>query len=269
MMSSQLETIVTGSPSWWVYLIRIAALYAAAWLIHLLAHRLEGTTARLIGVVSRNGRSGPERRATLSSLIASATSFVAFTAATLVSLGQFVKLDTLVWVVGLLSAGFGLSARPLISDVLAGVNFIFEDTFAVGEKVEMLNVQGVVEAVNLRATWIRAAGGELYVVPNGEVRVIRNFSRGHYSLANIELRIASSDLDRAIPLLEELGEEAVARLPNLLEPWQVISASGSLGQQTELTLVAKARFGKAAEMRPRLLALVHERLAEADITLAG
>jgi small conductance mechanosensitive channel len=137
----------------------------------------------------------------------------------------------------------------------------------VGEKVEILDVQGVVEAVNLRASWIRAASGELYVVPNGEVRVIRNFSRGHYSLANIGLKVAAADLDRTLTLLEDLGEEAVARLPNLLEPWQVISASGMLGQQAELTLLAKARFGRAAEMRPRLLAFVHERLAEADIAL--
>jgi hypothetical protein len=61
--------------------------------------------------------------------------------------------------------------------------------------------------------------------------------------------------------LEALREEAVHLLPNLLEPWQVISKSGAIGQQTELTLVTKARFGMAAEMRPRLLALVQERLA--------
>jgi hypothetical protein len=58
-------------------------------------------------------------------------------------------------------------------------------------------------------------------------------------------------------------------LPNLLEPWQVISDSGVIGQQTELTLSTKARFGKAAEMRPRLLALVQDRLAEADILLVN
>ncbi len=58
-------------------------------------------------------------------------------------------------------------------------------------------------------------------------------------------------------------------LPNLLEPWQVISESGELGQQTELTLLAKARFGKAGEMRPRLLKLVQERLNAAKIDLAG
>lgn len=266
-MGSKLETMLFGPPSWWVYLIRIAVLYAVAWLVHLLTRPLRGPIAQLIRLVSGNGQPGPERRATLSSLVASAITFVVFAAATMVSLGQFVKLETLVWVVGLLSAGIGLSARPIISDLLAGVTFMFEDTFAVGEKVEIVDVQGVVEAVNLRATWIRAPSGELYAIPNGEVRVIRNFSRGHFSTANIELRIAAAGLDRALLLLEELGEEAVALLPNLLEPWQVISASGMLGHQTELTLLAKARFGRAAEMRPRLLALVHERLAEADIAL--
>jgi hypothetical protein len=33
--------------------------------------------------------------------------------------------------------------------------------------------------------------------------------------------------------------------------------------------LAKARFGKAAEMRPRLPALVQERLVEAEIVLIG
>jgi hypothetical protein len=44
---------------------------------------------------------------------------------------------------------------------------------------------------------------------------------------------------------------------------------GVIGQQTELTLLTKARFGKAAEMRPRLLALVQERLAQAGIVLVN
>jgi len=267
-MSNILETMLSEPPSWWVYLVRIAVFFGAAWLIRLLIRPLRRPVARLIHLVSRDGGPGPERRATLASLLASAVTFAVFAAATLASLGQFVKPETLVWVVGLLSAGIGLSARPLISDLLAGVTYMFEDTFAVGEKVEILGVHGVVEAVDLRATWLRAPGGELYVVPNGEIRVVRNFSRGHYSAVNVELHIAAADLDRALPFLEELGEQALALLPNLLEPWQVISASGKLSQQTELTLLAKARFGRAAEMRPRLLALVHERLAEAAIALA-
>jgi small conductance mechanosensitive channel len=170
--------------------------------------------------------------------------------------------------VGLLSAGFGLGARPLISDVLAGINLIFEDSYAVGEKVEMLGVEGVVEAVNLRTSWLRAPSGEVYIVPNGDVRLVRNFSRGSFSPANITIKMASVSLSRALSLLEELSNEAVVLLPNLLEPWQVISESGSIGQVAELKLLARARFGKSAEMRPRMLALVQERLAQVGIELA-
>jgi hypothetical protein len=42
-----------------------------------------------------------------------------------------------------------------------------------------------------------------------------------------------------------------------------------IGQYIDLKMIAKARFGKAAEMRPRLLNLVQERLAEADVALAA
>ncbi|MEE9611546.1 MAG: hypothetical protein V3W19_09850, partial [Desulfatiglandales bacterium] len=91
---------------------------------------------------------------------------------------------------------------------------------------------------------------------------------GRFSTANIKLNIAAADLAKALPFLDALGKEAVTLLPNLLEPWQVVSESGEMGQQTELTLVTKARFGRAAEMRMRLLTLVQERLAEAGIALA-
>jgi len=247
----------------------IAGAYLLAWLIHRLAQRVAGRIVRLSRLGSDTRQLRPERQTTLNGLVASTISVIAFTAATLVSLGQFVPVNTLVWMVGLFSAAFGLGARPLLSDFLSGVSFIFEDTFAVGEKVALLDVEGVVEAMNLRTTWVRAPTGEIFVVPNGEVRVVRNFSRGKFSTADIKLRISACDLDRALPLLEDLGKEAVHLLPNLLEPWQVISKSGVIGEDVELSLLAKARFGKAAEMRPRLLALVQGRLAEAEVNLTN
>lgn len=136
-----------------------------------------------------------------------------------------------------------------------------------GEKVEILGVEGVVEAVKIRTTLIRAPSGELFSMPNGEIRVVRNFSRGRFSIATIKIKILIGDLTSAVTALEALGEEAVTLLPNLLEPWQVLSETGVMGHQTELTILAKARFGKAAVMRPQLLTLVQKRLSEVDVTL--
>ncbi len=255
--------------AWWGHAIYIALFYLAAWMIHRLSRVIARRLVRLSRLTPKGREIRPERRETLRAMFASVISFVAVVAATIASVGRFVTFDTLVWVVGLFSAAFGLSARPLISDVLAGIGLIFEDTFAVGEKVEILGVEGIIEAVNLRTTFLRAPTGELYILPNGEIRVVRNFSRGRFSIVKVTLKIAAADINNALAVLEELGDEAVVLLPNLLEPWQVLSESGVIGQQMELTLMAKARFGQAAEMRPRLLAVVQDRLSENDIALVS
>jgi small conductance mechanosensitive channel len=244
-------------------------MFGLAYLIHRLAPRIVHNLLGLSEYAPERIRPREERQRTLGDLFTSAISLSAFILAGVFTLGLFVDTTTLVWMIGLFSAAFGLGARPLISDFLTGVGFIFEDTFDVGEKIELMGIEGVVEKINLRTTLIRAPGGELYVIPNGEIRTIRNFSRGRFSTANITIKISASDLGRVITVLEDLSEEAVTLLPNLIEPWQVISESGTIGDKAELTLVTKARFGMAAEMRPRLLALVQERLAEAEIILAG
>ena len=257
----------------WGKLLLIAIFYLLAWVFHRLSSRLANY---LIGV-SRFRRQGPklrtERMETLHGLATSGLTFIGFAIATFFSLLLFVDGDTLIWMIGLFSAAFGLGARPFLSDFLTGVAFLFEDTFDVGEKVELNgtsgSVEGVVEAVNMRTTEIRSPSGELITLPNGEIRLVRNYSRGRFSVADIKIRIAAEDVHKTIDLLTNLGVEAVTLLPNLLEPWQVISESGEMGQYTELTLIAKARFGKAAEMRPRLLAFVQEHMEEAGIQLAG
>ena len=260
-------------------------------LVALIAHRLAWHLAGLfLGPVSLSRRSffnrfrqessagdvaHEKRRHTLQQIFASLISVGAFLTAIVFTLGQFVSLDSLLWMTGFLTAAFGFGARSLVTDILAGFNIIFEDIFDVGEKIEVkgstgvVNAIGVVEYVSLRTTWIRASTGELFVVPNGDVRTIRNFSRGRFSIAKIVLNIASKDIQQAFPLLVNLGEEAVTLLPDLLESWQVISETGTIGQSAELTLIAKSRFGRAADMQPTMLALVQERLTEAEITLVG
>jgi small conductance mechanosensitive channel len=247
----------------------IAIFLLGGWLIHRMGFRISGRILRIGRFAPRREYLRHERRITLQSLIASGISIFAFTLFFVASFALFVDFDSLLWVIGLFTAGFGLGARPLISDFLTGISFIFEDTFDVGEKVEILGVEGVIEAVNLRTSTLRSPTGELYIVPNGEIRLIRNFSRGRFSTIKITLKLAGGDLGQAITILEGMAEDAVIQLPNLLEPWQVISESGIIGQNTDLTLVVKARFGHGAEMRPRLLALVQEKLMEENIQLVN
>jgi small conductance mechanosensitive channel len=260
-------------PSWIPYASGIALLFLLAWIVSRLSQRIAGRLVRLERFSIRRKPLRSERRATLQSLLASLIGFLAIIFACFGSLALFIPAETLLWVIGLFSAGIGFSARPIFSDLFTGIGFIFEDSLDVGEKVELPvttggSIEGIVEAINLRTTQLRAPTGELYTIPNGEVRVIRNFSRGRFSVTHVTIQTPSENLNRVLPILEELGREAVILLPNLLEPWKLLSETGVIGQQTELTLIAKTRFGKAAEMRPRLLGLIQERLAREGITLA-
>lgn len=265
-MVDQINRLLTLNPSYGKVGM-IVAFILSAWIIHLLAGRMAGRIVKFGLFASKTRRPRAERQATLQGLVASAISLVAFVGAGLLSLSLFAELETLIWMVGLFSAAFGFGARPLISDFLTGISLMFEDTFAVGEKVEILGIEGVVESVNLRITTVRSPSGELFTMPNGEIRVVRNFSRGSFSMTKATFKIQASTLSRVLELLDELGKEAVTLLPNLLEPWQVLSETGAVGQHAELTLLAKARFGQAAEMRPRMMDLVQERLTAAGVDL--
>jgi len=247
--------------------LQIAIFLLAAWIIRWLSNWFSNIFLVLYQLSPRRRKKlTRERKTTLRALFGSIIRFTAIAAAIVASVSLFIDPDTLVWVVGLFSAAFGFGARPIISDLMAGLAFMSEDSFAVGEKLEVFSnmglggVQGIVESVNLRTTSLRATTGELYLIPNSELRIVRNFSRGRFSTVKITLTIASNDLGKTLTVLENMSGSAMQELPNLLEPWQVISDSGKMGEQTELTLIAKARFGKAAEMQPRLLALVQREL---------
>ena len=94
---------------------------------------------------------------------------------------------------------------------------------------------------------------------------MRNFSRGRYTPVRVKLRVPSSQLNHTVTLLEDMGHTAMSDLPSLLEPWLVITEDTTMSETTDLTLVTKAKFGAGAELRPRVLAYVQERLEQAGV----
>jgi small conductance mechanosensitive channel len=204
------------------------------------------------------------RRTTLRYLIQSLMNGLAVLVTIVLIVGMFVQLSALITAIGLFSAGIGFAARPYISDFLGGIVLLFEDQFALGDKVEIgdRNVIGVVERVSLRTTHIRGESGELWIVPNGDVRTIRNFTRGSFSPANIRLTVPTAKLDEALALLRNLTGDPG---PDVIEKPEIISEDGEVGETTMLTLKVKAQHGRGPLVRRRLLARLHHELTEHHI----
>ena len=106
-------------------------------------------------------------------------------------------------------------------------------------------------------------------MPQGVVRILRNYSRGSFTGTHVVVLVAPTDLPQALSVLLGLAEEATGLLPDLLEPWKVVGHDGQLGGAAELHIHARARYGRGAELRLRIMTLVAERLAVAGVPLAG
>jgi small conductance mechanosensitive channel len=243
----------------YVLLIVPAALLAFAFLSRLLAPVIWWMFRARYRV--RQAELTHQRAHTLKRLIASVADMLAFLFVLIFLLSRFIQPGTIATTIGLFSAGIGIAARPFISDLLGGLVLLFEDQYTVGEKVEIgdKNVIGVVEQVTLRVTAIRGEAGELWIVPNGDVRSLRNFSRSSFSLANIKITVPTSHLDETLAILADIA----GRPDNdIIETPEVISEQGAIADRTELMLKVKAVFGHGAIVRRRLLSLIQQELFE-------
>lgn len=250
-------------------IVQIIGLFVIAWLVQRIINAMLRRFFRISNLAPQTLSFGmrQERKQTLNDLITSGIKLGVYVVAGLATLLLVVGAEQTFWMIGLFSAAFGVGANMLIRDLLSGASFIFENTIDVGDKVEITGIEGTVERMHLRTLNLRATTGELYIIPNGEVRIIRNFTRGSFSTTTFKIHVPTEALAPTLQLLEALTDEALVSLPNVIEPWRILSTSEGVAHHTELTLFVKLRYGKAAEARPRLLKFIQDRLTEAEIEL--
>ena len=87
------------------------------------------------------------------------------------------NLGPIVASAGVIGVALGLGAQTIVRDVLAGIFMLIEDQYGVGDRVEVLEVSGLVETVGLRITTVRADDGTLWYLRNGEILKIGNKSQ--------------------------------------------------------------------------------------------
>jgi small-conductance mechanosensitive channel len=172
-----------------------------------------------------------------------------------------VDITPLLASVGVAGLAVSLGAQTLIKDLIGGFLILAENQYAVGDSIQVGTVSGQVERITLRATYVRAIDGYLYVVPNGEVRIVANQTK-EWSRALVDVGVAyEEDLDRALRVLVETAE-AFAQDSDigsqLLEPPQVLGPLSLGDWAITVRVMVKTQPGKhwgvARELRKRLLA---------------
>lgn len=150
----------------------------------------------------------PDRRKRLQTLRKAGKStlqIVIVTIAVLIGLSTLgIDIGPALAAAGILGLAVSLGAQTLIKDIIGGLTILLEDEYRVGDQVKIGAVMGEVEVITLRRTDVRDAEGRLFIVPNGEVRVLANESRV-WARALVELNFGyEADVNKAIAVLDEV-----------------------------------------------------------------
>ena len=165
---------------------------------------------------------------TMSGLVANVWRLFVFVVAGGIVLGMLgINLTPLLASATIIGATIGFGAQQIVRDYFSGVLMTMEDQYNVGDSVTVGGVTGVVEEVTMRLTRFRGVDGTIYIIPNGDIRLVGNLSRG-WARAVVDLVLPGSsaaELDQVRRVIDEAAQR-VAALPEFVghstEPPQLV-----------------------------------------------
>lgn len=159
-------------------------------------------------------RPSERREKTLLKLLENTLTYVVYFSAMLSILSEFnVDVRGVLASAGVIGLAVGFGAQSLVKDIISGFFIIFEDQFSVGDYVQVGEALGTVAEIGLRTTKIAAYGGEIYIVPNGNITEVVNYSINN-GLAIMDIRV---DYHTDIKKAENLIESFIANLSDEYE----------------------------------------------------
>jgi small-conductance mechanosensitive channel len=193
-------------------LARDGAHVIGIWLLAILAFRILGLLARRIekSVDDHNESitTTQERRGqTITQLLRSLGRVVIVGVAILLTFNVFIDIGPILAGAGILGLAVSFGAQSLVKDVISGFFILFENQFGLGDVIEAAGKSGTVEKMTLRVVVLRDVYGIMHIVPNSEIKVVSNKTRG-WSRAVVDVAIARDvDIDRALDVVRDEADK--------------------------------------------------------------
>jgi small-conductance mechanosensitive channel len=166
------------------------------------------------------------KSATMLKLIASFLRYAALIVTVLMIIAVWgVDAQALLLSAGIIALIIGLGAQSLISDIIAGLNIVFEDEYKVGDIVVIDDFRGTIQEIGLTTTKILDPAGNVKIINNSQISTVVNLS-DHPSIAACLMYIDyDEDLVRIEKLLNDNAPAMKAQVPGRLD---IRSTSASL-----------------------------------------
>jgi small conductance mechanosensitive channel len=262
------------------FVVRPLSILIVALVAFIIARIGERAIRRLLDRVAKQaeGRAGARTGArvnTMSRLAANIWRFFVFVIAAAIILGMLgVDLGPLLASATIIGATLGFGAQQIVRDYISGFLMTVEDQYSVGDSVTLgytggaTEAEGVVEDVTLRLTKIRRADGTICFIPNGDVRLVANISRG-WAHATVDILLpgaSAAHFDQVREVLTAAAHrvsETTEFASHCTEPPKMVHLVGA----DTTTLTVQVTLNTVPSKREALTQALRE-AALADLTIA-
>ena len=118
------------------------------------------------------------RLKTIHEMLESILRYVALILVVLTMLANLgVNVTSILAGLGIMAAIMGLAFQDMLKDVIAGVMFIVENQFSVGDTVMINDFKGEVISMSLKTTRVQNSKGEIMILANHNIDGLINCSR--------------------------------------------------------------------------------------------
>ena len=178
-----------------------------------------------------------------------------------------VPVSSLLAGAGLAGVALGLGAQGFLSDVVNGFFILLEDQFEVGDSVEVGAITGLVSTMGIRTTQIRDFDGTLHFIPNRNITIVSNKSRGDMR-AQIDIPVyTSTDINKVTSIIQQVNKDNIENYPEIIGSPNIIGLTSKPSGQLVFRVDIFTKNGQQVHIYAEFLKLYHEALNKEKVDL--
>jgi small-conductance mechanosensitive channel len=218
------------------------------------------------------GGAGGSRIGTLLILLRKFVISVLFVIVTMIVLSSLgVNIGPLIAGAGVVGLAIGFGAQTLVQDIIAGIFFLIDDSFRVGDFIETSGTKGMVEHISLRSLRLRSPRGPVHTIPFGSMGTVTNNSRD-YIITKLDFRVRyDTDVEKVRKIIKRIniaiqGDPEMG--PNLLDKVK----SQGVRELDDSAMIMRVKFktipGEQFVIRREVFRMIQEMFAQHGIEFA-
>ncbi|MFH5881962.1 MAG: mechanosensitive ion channel family protein [Candidatus Izemoplasmataceae bacterium] len=189
-------------------------------------------------------KKGDRRGKTLGSLVSSSTNVLVWFIIILIILDIF-NVDTtpILASAGILGLAIGFGAQSLVKDIVSGFFIIMDNAYNLDETIEVSGYRGKVVYMNLRVTHVQNFMGSIFVIKNGQISTLINWSRNN-TTALVDFGVAyDTDLSKVNDIMPAFMETLKERYEEIVEVPSFLGVTELADSSINMRIMAKTTNG--------------------------